>query len=391
MKQHYSLKKAAFRIPLILALLLVASGCRISHIFHAAAGQARLLAGAVPVEEGLHDGRLSREEKERLRLVSQIKAFGEEALGLKKTRNFETVYLKSPGPPLYVVSACPKDRLQPVTWWFPIVGEMPYLGFFNLRGARNEARNLTEKGLDVCIGTAEAYSTLGWFRDPITLNLLKGSTLDLVETVLHEMAHSTLYIKGQGAFNEGLAVLVGKVGALSFLEAYYGKEHHLVLEARNSIHDERLFSTFLDDLLARLEDLYQSPLSLEEKMERRGHIFKKAREAFEQLKPRFKTDRFGGFGRLSLNNASLVTIGLYHRYFPLFEWAFKKNGRSIKKMIDYFRALSARPGDLIQNIMLERSLLRSSSPRETLGRGVGRRKKPCPPPGERSPVGGTPG
>lgn len=343
-------RKTGILLGIAMFLLLPGSGCRLAYLFHAAVGQARLLSAAVPVDEGLQAPTLSPEEKKRLRLVSRIKAFGEETLGLRETENYRTVYLKSHQPPIYVVSACPKDRLAPVTWWFPIVGRMPYLGFFDRESAREEESKLAAKNLDVTLGMADAYSTLGWFQDPVTLNLIQGSTLDLVETILHEMTHATLYIKGQGAFNEGLAVLVGKVGALMFLRDHYGPEHPFTLEAGYSMEDERIFATYMDSVFRRLEDLYEGPLSSREKIEKRQGIFRGAIEDFDRLRPRFKTDRFTGFGKAPLNNAYLLGIGLYHRHFPLFERMLRENDYSISRMIQYCRVLSKNEGDMIDTV-----------------------------------------
>ena len=142
------------------------------------------------------------------------------------------------------------------------------------------------------MGVADAYSTLGWFRDPVTLNLIQGPTVDLVETILHEMTHLTLYIKGQGEFNEGLAVLVGKMGAFLFLERTYGPSHPSTVEAQRSIEDERIFSFFLASLLKDLEYLYNSPLSYSKKLADREKVFARAREDFKFLKKRLKTRRF---------------------------------------------------------------------------------------------------
>ena len=124
---------------LLLCITLTLPSCtRLGYIIHAATGQIRLLGGAIPVSEGLKGDRLTPEQKDRLRLVAEIKAYGEKELGLKETENYETVYLKTRQRPIYVVSAAPKDRLEMITWWFPIVGKMPYLGFFDLQKAKAE-------------------------------------------------------------------------------------------------------------------------------------------------------------------------------------------------------------------------------------------------------------
>ncbi len=336
---------------LCLAPVLLCSGCSIGYVLHAAAGQGRLLAAAVPVEEGLKSPRLDAAQRERLRLVAVIKTFGEEVLSLKETQNYRTVSLASSGPPLYVVSACPKDRLEPLTWWFPFVGKMPYLGFFDLEDARARAEKLRARDLDVVIGRADAYSTLGWFKDPVTLNLLAYSPLDLAEIILHEMTHTTLYVKGQGGFNEGLASLVGKRGALMFLEGRYGPHHPFVREAGDAIRDEHLFARYLDTLLAELEDLYARALPYPRKLEMREVLFQEALARFERLRPEFHTGRYRAFGRTPINNAYLLSIGLYHRHFALFEGALEKRGGSIPALIEDLRALSRQGGDMLQKMV----------------------------------------
>ena len=299
--------------------------------------------------EALNNDSLTKEQKDRLRLVARIKDFGEKALGLKKTRNYQTVYLNSGQHPIYCVSASPKDRLERITWWFPVVGDMPYLGFFELKKAKAEKNNLVKKNLDVTIGTANAYSTLGWFRDPVTLNLIKGSIVDLVETILHEMTHATLYVKGQGEFNEGLAVLVGKMGSLLFLESTFGHSHPFTIEVKKSIEDERIFSSFLNSLLEKLEHLYNAPISYQDKLGGREKIFSAFLDDFSILKGTLQTRRFTGFGRMELNNAYLLSIGLYHRHFHSFEAILKEKGGSIRETLAFFRGLSKKEGDILEN------------------------------------------
>lgn len=335
-------------IGIILVFFLFLTGCRMAYLFHVATGQFQLINDSVPIQKALENDSLEAEHRARLRLVADIKSFGERELGLKKSGNYQTVSLKSGRHPLYVVSACPKDRLVRKTWWFPIVGQVPYLGFFDLKKALAEKKSLVEKDLDVIIGVADAYSTLGWFRDPVTWNLIQGSTGDLVETILHEMTHLTLYVQGQGEFNEGLAVLVGKVGALRFLEQTFGSEHPLTKEAQNSIDDERIFSFFLASLLKDLEQLYHSPASYRDKLAGRKKIFARSAKEFRRLKNSLKTRRFSRFAEAPLNNAYLMSTGLYHRHFSLFEETFRKNGGSIKNTMDFFRNLALDGEDMLK-------------------------------------------
>ena len=334
----------------ILALLFTATACRLSYVLHAVAGQARLINNSIPVEEALKADSMGHDEMERLRLVAQVKAFGENELGLKETKNYQTVYLKSRQPPIYVVAASPKDRLIRKTWWFPIVGRMPSLGFFDKDRATVEKERLLEKDLDVIMGVADAYSTLGWFQDPVTLNLLEGPTFDLVETILHEMTHTTLYLKGEGEFNEGLALLVGKVGALQFLEKTFGPSDPLTVEAKKNLEDERIFSSFLASLLHQLEQLYNSPISYEEKLTQREKVFERSLVKFGGIKGQLQTDRFTHFDRAKMNNAYLLSIGLYHRHYHLFEAVLKEKGNSIKEMILFFWQFTKEEGDIFKRL-----------------------------------------
>ena len=344
-----SYKNSGILLGITIVFVLFGSGCRLTYILHAASGQFRLSYWSIPVEEALKDDALSPEQKNRLRLVARIKDFGEKELGLTKTQNYQTVYLDSNQYRIYTVSASPKDRLSLVTWWFPIVGDMPCLGFFDLESAEAEKESLLAEDLDVVIGIADAYSTLGWFNDPVTLNLIQGSTLDLVETILHEMTHTTLFVYGQGEFNEGLALLVGKVGAFLFLAETYGPSHPLTIEARKSIEDERLFSSFLASLLEKLECLYNSSISYPEKLTEREKIFAASMEEFARLKTKLQTQRFTRFGSRELNNAYLMSVALYHRHFHLFESILKEKGNSIREMLSFFQDLADKEGDIIKS------------------------------------------
>jgi predicted aminopeptidase len=350
-----STRRITFRRALILILSLLSvlaiffgiTGCGLGYLFHAAKGQYRLMSGTVPVSEALRSAALTPEERENLLLVARVKEFGQRNLGLTPTENYTTVYLKPKENPIHTVSASPKDRLSSVTWCFPVVGCMPYIGFFDLGSANGEAKKLEQQGYDISIGRAGAYSTLGWFKDPVTRDMLKGSTVKLVDTLLHEMTHTTIYMKGQGDFNEGMAMLVGLHGAAAFFESVYGPEDPASVQARRAIEDQRLFSSFLGSLVIELEMLYDSPLTYAEKLEQREKIFQKAKQDFKGLKEDFQTKRFDFFARTDLNNATIRALSVYHAHFNLFEDILTLKGGSIKETIALFHDLSKGSDRLI--------------------------------------------
>jgi predicted aminopeptidase len=344
----YRLQNTALLFFLFLGLIF--SGCRVGYLIHAGAGQFKLLYHSVEIEKALHNGRLSAEQKERLLLVERIKIYGESELNLEKTENYQKVYLESRQPPIYLLSACPKAQFEKKTWWFPVVGNMPYLGFFDLEKARAEEKKSAKRGMDVFIGLAEAYSTLGWFKDPVTMNLLDGSINSLTETILHEMTHITLYLSGQSEFNEGLAVMVGMYGAFDFFKENFGESHPYSLEAQKAIHDEVIFSLFLDQLLNRLEKLYASSLEYDEKLRQRQVIYVEAMVKFRRIENNFQTMRFRHFKQDQINNAYLMTIGLYHRHFNLFKRILEYNDSSIPNTISLLETIAKDQEDPISKM-----------------------------------------
>ena len=324
----------------IIAMLLILPGCRLVYLFKVATSEFELLNGAIPIDDALKSDSLGENLKAHLSLVKKAKRFGETELGLKETANYSTVNLDPNQGRFYALSAAYKDRLAPVTWWFPVIGNLPYIGFFDLESARAEQRKLIEMDLDTVLGRVDAYSTLGWFKDPLTLSLIESSTVDLVETVLHEMTHSTLYLKGQGEFNEGLATLVGKQGSYLFMKETFGPDHPLTLEAQKSIEEERVFSSFLIPLLKELNQVYDSSLAYQEKLREREKIFALALERLRSLGSRSETPRFARLAQGPLNNAVLVSLAVYHGHYPLFERALKQSGDSIPKMLGTLRTIS---------------------------------------------------
>lgn len=334
-------------LSLIMCLLLTVCGCSAGYILHAAKGQFNLLSKSIPIEKALEKRSLGVREREHLRLVPKIKEFARDRLGLSTNGIYTTIYMEARCDTVYILIACPKDSLEPITWWFPVVGKMPYLGFFDLDKVQAKKRELSGQGLETVLAVTEAYSTLGWFDDPLTRNQIQASIPRFVETILHELTHATLYLKGQSAFNEGLATLVGKHGALQFLRKEYGALNLFSKLAEDSLHDERIFSAFLDSLLRDLEKLYSSSLSYKRKLKRREKIFLRAKQEFHDLKPSLRTTEFKYFETMELTNASLVAAGLYHRHFALFEEILKANNCSIRKTLRVFQTLARKNNNVL--------------------------------------------
>lgn len=250
-------------------LPLLFCGC---YLIHLAKGQAHIRSSLRPIVEMLEDSSVPQATRDRLRLVLEIKEFGEHRMGLARTSNFTQFYDTGGGPVSYVVSASRPDRFEPHTWWFPIVGTVPYKGFFDASDARAEAEALREKGLDVSAGGVGAYSTLGWFTDPLLSTMLEYPEERLASLILHEMTHTTLWRAGQVEFNEGLADFVGEQGALEFVRWRFGTRSPVYGRAVRAVGSKEAADAEVNDLFMRLDDFYRSDAPSGKKLELRDVI-----------------------------------------------------------------------------------------------------------------------
>jgi len=287
------------------------TGCgNILYVSTLAWHQGFILSHCVPIQEVLGNTSRNAEEKEKIRFIQEVKRYGEERLGLKKTKSY-TTFFDVEGPILNVVTASEKDRLQLRAWNFPVVGEVTYKGFFTREDALKEQRLLEKEDLDTFLQQAGAYSTLGYLRDPIFSSMLTWRHAMLANTVLHEMTHTTIYFKNETSLNEQVATFIGNRGAIDFLSETYGSGSKEVLEALHLQEDDLLFSRWVDRACERLSSLYAREISREEKLKEREEIFHSIRDGFKETKTQLKTEMYRGVGKVSLNNAVLLA---YRRY-----------------------------------------------------------------------------
>ncbi len=248
---------------------LVLSGC---YLLKQAEGQLYVLLHQRDLEEMLADPEVPAETKEKLRLVVAIKEFGERRMRLKPSKNYAAFYDTRGRPISYMVSACRKDRFEPYTWWFPIVGTVPYKGFFRRSDAREEALALEDEGYDVSLGAAAAYSTLGYFADPVLSTMLDYPEEQLAALILHELTHGTLYLPGGTDFNEGLASFTGWQGALEFARERHGTSSEAYGRTVRALAAEEKRDAEAKALFAKLQAHYASDLPAERKVELRDGV-----------------------------------------------------------------------------------------------------------------------
>ncbi|HET8656131.1 MAG TPA: aminopeptidase [Longimicrobiaceae bacterium] len=335
-------------LPATLLLLLSAAACSPIYVLRAGYEEAKILSRRRPIAELVADSTTPPVTREKLRLVLQARTFAQDSLGLKAGDSYTTFSRLDSDTLALIVSAAYKDRFEAYTWWFPIVGHVPYKGFFSEGAARKQMAALERKGLDTYLRPTTAFSTLGWFNDPLVSPLLRYDSVSLAETVVHELTHNTLYAPGKAMFNESLAEFVGNRGAIAFFCGRYEPRPEDCRQARANWHDQLVFGAFLDGLVARLESLYsRTDLSYEQKLQRREVIFTDAKRTFvEQVQPRFQASTYAGFLHTPLNNASLLARRLYYHRLDLFERVYDQGGGDLRTTLDrIFAAARANQKD----------------------------------------------
>ncbi len=218
-------RKFVFMLLALVALLALWQAELLVYAVRQGMGQMKLIWRARPVEVVMKDPLVPDSLKARLKLVEEIRRYAIDSLGLRDTKSYRTLYDQQGREVLWVVTACKPFEFTEKRWHFPIVGEVPYKGFFNPVHAIKEKSKLEAEGWETSVRHPGGWSTLGWFPDPLLSSMLFRSEGDLASLIIHEMVHATLYVKDSAELNENLATFIGDRGAEWFLRRKFGSEH----------------------------------------------------------------------------------------------------------------------------------------------------------------------
>jgi predicted aminopeptidase len=348
MKVQVSVLYAVLPI-LAAAAILLAGSALFSGCYTLCQGAALLsyLNRAVPLEslaEETGEGETGESPAAFVARVQDIRRFAMEELGLRESRNY-TRYVEIDRDYLAaVVSACAKDSFTRHEWWFPVVGKVPYKGFFDPKDARKEREKLEKRDLDVWVRGVDAFSTLGWFRDPLYSYMRDYPPHRLANLLIHELLHATVFLQGHVQFNEELAEFVGSEGARLYIEKTYGVDSEEYRMIGASDKDSAIFLAFIRELIAELEAVYMSGADREEKLRRKAEIIQEAQARFDaEYDAMFQNDNYRGFSKLKVNNAYLELYRLYYEEDAFFKDLYERSGRDLPRLIAAARTLKA-PG-----------------------------------------------
>ncbi len=324
----------------VVLVVSLASACSPMYVIRAGIAEAKILRARRPIHEVVLDPATDERTRTKLTFVAEARNYAIEEFGLDVGRSYTSFTQLESDTLQMVLSASPQDQLTPKTWWFPIIGSVPYKGYFNGDDALKEQRKLEEDGFDTFLRPTAAFSTLGWFAAPLLSTLLRLDEVDLVETVLHELSHNHLFVKGQIRFNESFATFVGRAGAIEFFCNRQGGGSDTVkcLRAQARWRDHQRFESFIEGLVEQLEVVYQdSTLAYETKLTERERIFDRHLEIFrDEVQPSFEASTYQGFLVTPLNNATLLTRIRYNHRLQDFQALLEREG-DLRRAVQYLK------------------------------------------------------
>ncbi len=351
----HPLKLAAF----LLGVLLLAGCSSVGYYSQIVSGHMRIVMGKRPVAEIVSDESVNEITKHRLEVARQARQFAIEKLGLPDNNSYTSFYDTGRNYVTWNVVAAEEFSFKPRNWCFPIAGCVSYRGYYAEEDAVAYAQGLAGEGFDVAVNGATAYSTLGWFKDPLLNTMLARSDSSIASLLFHELAHQQLYVGDDSTFNESFASFVEKEGLRQWQQHIEKNDptkrdgdRAEQLELRKQ--RQRDFIDLLRSTRDGLEELYSSSLSEDEMRSAKALRFEQMREEYNALK-----ESWGGYAGYDgwfsrdLNNARLVSVATYNDYVPAFEKMFKQQGSSFEKFYTAALDVSRLPASERTRIMEE--------------------------------------
>jgi len=321
----------------VVALSGVISGCSPFYVMRAAYEEGKILWRREPIGDYLGRAEVNQDTQEKLRLVLAVRDYARDVLKLNVGGSYSSYSYVDRPDLTYVVIAAPKTELRPYTWWFPFVGSVPYKGFFSKEDAQAEVKRLQEEGYDASVRASAAFSTLGWFDDPLLSHLLRYNKVTLTDVIFHELFHNTVYVKGEGAFNESIANFVGHRAAIDFFRQRGGEQSAEYQQAVRDWQQEKEFADFIDGLVITLGDLYARDIPLKDKLRLREQVFTESKKEWAERIEAGEARRYRGFVLQPLNNAVLMHYVTYLTNLKLFESLWTAEGKSLPRFVAAIR------------------------------------------------------
>lgn len=334
------IKKIILGVSGILLLLFIWQHELLLYGINQASGQLKIIWNTKPIEYYLDDPNFPDSLKLKLRLVQDIRQFAIEKLGIKENENYTTVYDQKGMPVLWLVTASRPFQLEAKEWQFPILGTFSYKGFFKYESALSEEKHLIDQGYDTNIRTVSGWSTLGWLKDPIMTNMLQREIGSLANLIIHELTHTTIYIKDSVQFNENLASFIGDQGAKRYLAERYGDSSQELNEYTHALADSERFSQYVlagADSLKILYDSFSKDFSEDQKLNQKKAFMKHFVNQLDTVNF-FNKRRFSGYFEELPNNTFFLSFERYRGNVSMLEKIYQERFQGdISLMLAFYK------------------------------------------------------
>ena len=325
------------------AFLLPLSACSaVGYYAQAVGGHFKLMRARQPIRELLADEGTEPELREKLQTLVDARSFAAMELLLPDNDSYSTYVQTGRSAVTWNVVAAEEFSVQPKTWCFPVAGCVNYRGYFDRADADAYAKALSQENFDVSVGGASAYSTLGWFDDPVLDTMLRGGDIRYVGTLFHELAHQVLYVKDDSNFNEAYATFVEQIGVRRWLA--YRNEASRVPGYDAWLLRVEGFVALLKRTRESLQALFAKDIADDIMRDEKQKVFDTMRAEYQTLKK-----SWGGYSgydswfKRDLNNARLVAVSTYRRNVPAFYAMFEEANQDLARFYEIARRVSELP------------------------------------------------
>ncbi len=344
-----------YRLLAAVFLLFLLSGCdTLVYYTQAINGHAQLLHRTRSIEGLLANRQTAAELRQKLQWVLDVRTFASRELALPDNDSYRSYAALEGEAVAWTLVATPEFSVEPLQWCYPVIGCADYRGYFDRNDARRQGRRLARDGRDVAVEPVAAYSTLGWFDDPLPSTVIEWPESELAGLIIHELAHQLLYLADDSAFNESFATAVERAGVRRWLERRGDVPARQAWERR--LHWEQAFVGQLLQSRERLEGLYAQPLPVAELRRLKQVELARLRRDYAAL-----AVSWGDVSGLSqwferpLNNARLALVGTYEQWVPAFSELLCRHGGDFAAFYRGAAELGALPREVRRQRLQELS------------------------------------
>lgn len=328
-----------YRLLIMLLVVSLLSGCAsINYYRQSIQGQIEVLQKRQAIDDVLNNNDIPYSLRNKLNTVLILRDFSIQQLGLPKNNSYISYADLERNYVIWNIFATKEFSLEPVKWCYLIVGCLSYRGYFSQSDAQQHATVLEKQGYDIYLGGVSAYSTLGWFDDPVLNTMLRWSDIRLATVMFHELAHQQLYIKNDTEFNEAYADAVAHIGVTRWLKRNADK---IVLKKyEQSQYQEKKFIDLVMRYKSLLTNIYQSPENEELKRKQKEVTLQQMSNDYFKISATWKNNTYKTWFSTGINNAKLAAIVTYRKYVPAFMEIYEKLEKDLSRFYLYSKSLS---------------------------------------------------